>query len=53
MTRRQFLIILAGAANERSRQIARDLYAQPHWGERGRAKLAPTVAPKTTKVRRK
>ena len=53
MTRRQFLIILAGAADERSREIARALYAkQPHRGERDRAKLAP-VAPKAPKKRRK
>ena len=48
MTRRQFLIILAGAADERSREIARALYAkQPHRGERDRVgKLAPDKTPK-------
>lgn len=56
MTRREFLIILAGAADERSREIARRLYARPQRGDRNRAKLAPqapTAAPKSTKVRRK
>ena len=56
MTRREFLIILAGAANEQSRAIAHRLYARPRRGERDRAKLAPppTVAPgKTPKIRGK
>lgn len=56
MTRRQFLIILAGAADEQSREIARRLYARGHRGERDRGgKLVPlpTVAPKAPKKRRK
>ena len=57
MTRRQFLTLLTGALNEQSREIARTLYARPRQrGERNRAKLAtqaPTVAPKSAKVRRK
>jgi len=54
MTRREFSLLLLGAWNESSRQIIRSLYARPHRGERrGGGKLAPTVAPKTTKVRRK
>ena len=57
MTRREFLIILAGAANEQSRAIAHRLYARPPRGERRAGKLAPTVAPgtagtKTPKKRR-
>lgn len=57
MTRREFLIILAGAADERSREIARRLYARPrHRGERDRVgKLAPAppdpAPPKTPKKR--
>ena len=52
MTRREFVMLLAGAANEQSRAIARQLYARPNRGERDRAKLAP-VAPKAPKKRRK
>ena len=55
MTRREFLIILAGAADERSREIARALYARPHRGDRNRVgKLAPppTVAPRKTPKKR-
>ena len=52
MTRREFLIILAGAADERSREIARALYAkQPQRGERNRAKLATQAPRKTPKKR--
>ena len=48
MTRREFVLLLAAAANEQSRALVRRLYAQPQRGER-RAKLAPppTVAPGT------
>ena len=59
MTRRDLLLLLAGAANEQSRALIRQLYARPPRGERDRAKLAPppTVAPgtagtKTPKKRR-
>ena len=53
MTRREFSILLMGAWNESSKAIIRALYTRPHRGERRAGKLAPTVAPKTTKVRRK
>jgi len=55
VTRREFVLLLAAAANEQSRALIRSLYAQPQRGER-RAKLAPppTVTPdKSTKIRRK
>ena len=52
MTRREFTLLLVTALNEQSRQIARDLYARGRRGERDRrGKLAPTVAPKSTKKR--
>ena len=50
MTRREFVLLLAGALNEQSRQIIRALYARPKRGERRAGKLAPD---KTPKVRRK